>query len=87
MSLSFLGLSDEAFHAVPALEKVLAATINDHIDSHHVSMGTVVTALACVIGEFIVMTGEEAEQSKKWFLRILDAYISSEKDGEDWARP
>jgi len=81
LTQSFLGLSDEAFHAVPALEKALAATINDPIDTHHVSIGTVVTALACVIGELIVMSGEEAEQTKRWFLRILDGYISTGKDG------
>ena len=27
------------------------------------------------------MSGEEAEQTKKWFLRILDAYASTGKDG------
>lgn len=81
LTQSFLGLSDEAFRAVPALEKVLTDTINEHIDAHHVSMGTVVTALTCVIGEMIVMAGDETEQSKKWFLHILDGYISAGKDG------
>jgi hypothetical protein len=81
LTQSFLGLSDEAFRAVPALEKALTDTINNHIDAHHVSMGTVVTALACVIGEMIVTTGAEAEQSKKWFLKILDGYVSAGSDG------
>jgi hypothetical protein len=81
LTQSFLGLSDDAFRAVPELEKTLVDTINAYIDVHHVSMGTVMTALACVIGEYIVMTGDEAEQSKKWFLSILDAYVSAGKDG------
>jgi hypothetical protein len=81
LTQSFLALSDEAFHAVPPLEKLLTETINRHIDAHHVSMGTVVTALACVIGEIIVMAGDEAEQSKKWFIRTLDAYVSAGQDG------
>ena len=71
LTQSFLGLSDDAFHAVPGLEKAIADTISKHIDTHHVSMGTVVTALACVIGEYIVMAGGEAEQSRDWFLKIL----------------
>lgn len=81
LTQSFLGLSDEAFHAVPALEKALADTINKQIDALHVSTGTVVTALACVIGELIVTTGDEAEHTKQWFLKIFDAYVSAGKEG------
>jgi hypothetical protein len=44
-------------------------------------MGTVMTALACIIGEFIVTSGDESEQLKKWFLRIVDAYISTGEGG------
>jgi hypothetical protein len=81
LTQSFLGLSDEAFRGVPALEKAIAATINSHIDQHHSSGGTVMAALACVVGEFIVMTGNEAEQSKRWFASIVDAYVSAGADG------
>jgi len=81
LTQSFLGLSDEEFHAVPALEKALAETINSHVEVHHVTTGTVVTALACVIGELIVKTGDDAEESKQWFLRTLDAYVSTGEDG------
>jgi hypothetical protein len=77
LTQSFLGLDDKSFHDVPALQKALTDTINKHIEAHHVSMGTVVTALACVIGEMIVMTGDEAGQSKQWFLKILDGYVSA----------
>jgi hypothetical protein len=82
LTQSFLGLPDDAFRAVPALEKALADTLNRHIDVHHVSTGTVMTALAFLAGEMIVMTGgKETEQSKQWFSKILDAYISTGKDG------
>jgi hypothetical protein len=81
LTQSFVGLDDKSFQAVPALEKALIDTINKHNDAHHDSMGTVVTALACVIGEMIVMAGDEADQSKKWFLRILDGYLSAGRDG------
>jgi hypothetical protein len=82
LTQSFLGLPDDAFRAVPGLEKVLADTLNKYIDVHHVSTGTVMTALAFMVGEMIVTTGgEETEQSKQWFLKILDAYISTGKDG------
>jgi hypothetical protein len=81
LSQSFLGLPDEAFRAVPILEQAIAATINSHLDAHRSSTGTVMTALACVIGEFIVMTGDEAEQNKQWFASIVDAYVSAGMDG------
>jgi hypothetical protein len=82
LTQSFLGLPDDAFRAVPGLEKALADTLNKYIDVHHVSTGTVMTALAFMVGEMLVMTGgEEIEQSKQWFLQILDAYISTGKDG------
>jgi hypothetical protein len=81
LTQSFLGLSDEAFRDVPALEKAIAAAINSHIDQHHSSGGTVMAALACVVGEFIVMTGNEAEQGKQWFANIVDAYVSAGADG------
>src|ERR1700694_97091 len=81
LTQSFLGLSDEDFRGVPALEKAIAATINSHIDQHHSSGGTVMAALACVVGEFIVMTGDEAEQGKRWFASIVDAYVSAGADG------
>ena len=61
LTQSFLGLDDEAFHAVPVLEKALVETINTHLDIHHSSTGTVMTALALVIGEFILMSGDESE--------------------------
>jgi hypothetical protein len=83
LTQSFLGLSDQAFHAVPPLQQRLTETINRYIDDHQVSTGTVVTALAFVIGECIMMSGDEAEQSKAWFSRILDAYVH---DGIDGAR-
>jgi len=78
LTQSLLGLSDEAFRGVPALEKAVAETINSHIDQHHSSGGTVMAALACVVGEFIVMTGDEAEQ---WFASIVDAYVNAGADG------
>ena len=81
LTQSFLGLSDEAFNAVPALEKAIADTINSHIDAHHVSMGTVLTALACATGEMIVMAGSEVDQTKKHFVQILDAYTSAGFEG------
>jgi hypothetical protein len=81
LTQSFLGLSDEAFRAVPVLEKAIATTINSHLDQHHSSGGTVMAALACVVGEFILMTGDEAEQSKRWFASIVDAYVSAGVDG------
>lgn len=81
LTQSFLGLPDDAFRAVPALQKALTDTVNRYKDVHHVSTGTVVAALAFLIGEIILMTGDEAEQSKQWFLKILDAYISTGKDG------
>jgi hypothetical protein len=65
---------------VPALEKALADTLNKHIDAHHVSTGTVMTALAFLVGEMIVMT-EGGEQSNQAFVKILDAYIRTGKDG------
>ena len=73
MTQNFLGLDDKSFRAVPGLNKALAATINAHIDEHHVSSGTVMTALTFMVGEMILMTGDEAEQSKQWFLKALDA--------------
>ena len=83
LTQSFVGLDDKSFHAVPNLQRVLTDAINKHIDQHHVSMGTVVTALACVVGELVLMAGDELEQSKLWFLKILDEYVS---DGPDGAR-
>jgi hypothetical protein len=64
LTQSFLRLSDEAFRAIPAVEKAIAATINAHLDQHHSSGEAVMAALACLVGEFIVMTRDEAEQSK-----------------------
>lgn len=81
LTQSFLGLSEEAFRGVPALEKAIVMAINAHLDQHRSSSGTVMTALACVVGEFIVMTGDEAEQSKRWFAGIVDAYVSGGTDG------
>jgi hypothetical protein len=81
LTQSFLGLPDEAFCAVPVLEKAIAAAINSHLDTHKSSTGTVMTALACVVGEFIVMTGNEAEQTKQWFASIVDAYVSAGMEG------
>jgi hypothetical protein len=43
--------------------------------------------LACVVGEFIVMTGDEAQQSKQWFARILDAYVGAGIDGVSIPKP
>jgi hypothetical protein len=81
LTQSFLGLPDEAFQAIPALEKAIAATINAHLVSHRATTGTVMAALACVAGEFIVMTGTESGQTKHWFSRIVDAYVSTGMDG------
>jgi len=81
LTQNFLKLSDEALNAVPTLEQALAATINAHIDAHHISMGTVVTALACLVGEYVLMSGNESEALKKTFLQILDAYISAGRNG------
>lgn len=81
LTQSFLGLSDEAFRVVPAAEKAIADAIHAHIDQHHSSGGTIMAALACVAGEFIVMTGEEAEQSKRWFIGVVVAYVSGGADG------
>jgi len=81
LTQSFLGLTDEAFRGVPGLEKAIAATINSYLDQHRSSSGTVMAALACIVGEFIVMTGNETEQSKRWFASIVDAYVSAGADG------
>jgi hypothetical protein len=81
LTQNFLGLSDEAFRAVPVLEKALAGTINTHLDEHHLSTGTVMTALACVVGEFTLASGTDAQAVKAKFLEILDAYISTGMDG------
>ena len=81
MTQSFLGLDDKSFQAVPGLNKALADTIDAYIDEHHVSMGTTMTALASVVGEMILMSGDEAQQIKQRFLNILDAYISAGMDG------
>jgi hypothetical protein len=81
MTQRFLGLDDKSFRAVPGLNKALADTIDAYIDEHHASMGTTMTALAFVVGEMILMSGDEAEQIKQRFLNILDAYISAGMDG------
>jgi len=81
LTQSALGLSDKDFDAVPALERTLAETINSHIDTHHVSMGTVMTALACAVGEYVLLNGDEADKAKAWFVGILDAYVSTGKGG------
>ena len=65
---------------MPGLEKALIDTINRHIDAHHVSGGAIGTALACVIGEMIMMAND-TEHAKRWFLQILDAYITTGADG------
>ena len=38
-------------------------------------------ALACVVGEYIVKTGNEAQQGKRWFLGLVEAYVSAGADG------
>jgi hypothetical protein len=81
LTQSFLGLSDQAFRAIPAAEKAIVDAIHAHIDQHHSSGGTIMAALACIAGEFIVMTGEEAEQSKRWFIGVVDAYVSGGSEG------
>jgi hypothetical protein len=77
LTQSFLGLTREELYAVPALQKELADTINKYIDAHHVSMGTVATALAFVVGEFIMECEDHAEGIRKKFLEILNAHIST----------
>jgi hypothetical protein len=81
LTQSFLQLDDRAFRAVPILQKEIAETINRHLDEHHSTMGTVITALACTVGEFCLLSGAEAEQQKLWFAGILDAYISTGETG------
>ena len=81
LTQSYLGLSDKDFNAVPELERTLAAAINSYIDAHHVSMGTVMTALACAVGEYVLLNGDESEKAKTWFVGILDAYVSTGTDG------
>ena len=49
-----LGLGDEALEAVPVLQTALAAAINNHKDAYHSPLGTVMTALAFVVGEFVL---------------------------------
>lgn len=81
LTQSYLGLSDNDFNAVPGLERTLAAAINSYIDAHHVSVGTVITALACAVGEYVLLSGDESEKAKAWFVSILDAYVSTGIDG------
>jgi hypothetical protein len=71
LTQSFLGLDDKDFNAVPVLNKALVKAINEHKDAYHSSMGAVLTALAITTGEGILMGGEEAEQLKAWFSKIL----------------
>ncbi len=81
LTQSFLGLSDDAFAAVPVLEKSLLGAINTHLDEHHSSTGTVVTALACVVGEFILASGKDGRAIKDKFSQILESYISTGTEG------
>jgi len=81
LTQSYLGLADKDFNAVPDLQRTLIDTINRYIDSHHVSMGTAMTALACVVGEYILLNGGEADKAKNWFIHILDGYISTGING------
>jgi hypothetical protein len=78
---SFLGLSDDALAAVPILEKSIVTTINTHLDEYHSSTGTVMTALACVVGEFILASGSEGGAIKDHFSKILESYISTGQEG------
>jgi hypothetical protein len=81
LTQSFLALDDKDFNAVPVLNKALVKAINEHKDAYHSSMGTVLTALAITTGELILMGGEEREQLKASFSKILDAYINTGIDG------
>ena len=81
LTQSFLGLSDDAFRAVPVLEKALAATLNEHLEEHHSSTGTVMTALACIAGECILASGSDAKAVRAKFVEIIDAYVSTGMDG------
>ena len=81
LTQSFLDLSDDALAAVPVLEKSLLSAINTHLDEHHSSTGTVVTALACVVGEFILASGNDGRAIKDKFSNILENYISTGEDG------
>lgn len=81
LTQSFLGLSDDALAAVPVLEKSLLTAINTHLDEYHSSTGTVVTALACVVGEFILAIGNDGRATKDKFSQILEAYISTGEEG------
>lgn len=39
------------------------------------------TALACVVGEYVLLNGGEADKAKNRFVHILDGYISTGIDG------
>jgi hypothetical protein len=39
------------------------------------------TALACVVGEIIVSSGDEAERMKGQFQKVLNAYVAPGIDG------
>src|SRR5258708_2791649 len=81
LTQSFLGLSDEAFRAVPALEKTLATTLNRYLDEHHSSTGAVMTALACIVGEYVLASGTDAQAVRANFMEVMDAYISTGMEG------
>ncbi len=81
LTQSFLQLDDKAFSQVPILQKLLTEALNRFKDEHHGSIGTVCTALAFVTGEMILSIGEEPENFKASFLRILNAYIAGGPDG------
>jgi hypothetical protein len=81
LTQSFTGLSDADFRAIPAAQKAIVAAIEAYIDKHHPSGGTLMAALACIVGEHIIMTGDEAEQGKRWFMGLVEAYVSAGADG------
>lgn len=81
LTQSYLGLADKDFNAIPDLQRTLIDTINRYIDVHHVSMGTAIAALACVVGEYVLLNGAEADKAKNWFVHILDGYVCTGIDG------
>ena len=78
LTRTFLGLSDEAFKAVPVLQRAIVDAISAEIVAKRLTTGTVLTALACVAGEYLIETGDD---SKKRFLEILEAYVSQGPEG------
>jgi hypothetical protein len=72
LTQGFLGLNDDELKEVPVLETTLVQALNTHLDIHHSTTGTVLTALACMTGELITMSGGRSEELETKF---IEAYV------------